>query len=403
VEWGANDNLYATVFRHGFIDLHRFGAAGGDEELTRTTGGALQPAPSPDGRLFFMSLQPDGFELRVLSSPAPLPPAAPLDAAALVPAVPPAPASPHRFEAETLPPARPYGIGRQELASRVGGASSPSANAMELGLRSGDVVGRLDALAMLSIGSIRGGSVAAAWRGLPVTLSAQLFRAEERRSGAFDARGGELRAAWEGFWPRYTLALQGGALSARDRHRTRTLGFIDSALRYRQVTGGASFAEELRLAGESGNGAHHGRAVATGRAHFGTLRLGVTVQRDTAGGGELLLGGVAPSIVPESFLAGRLLDPALPYGALSGDRYTGLRGEVTMGGLTGFWQRHDLGGAGRVSLAGVSAEVTSPPVPLVKLPALALTLGVARILDQPPAAPIAGGRTKAWIALEWRS
>jgi hypothetical protein len=402
VEWAAvGDDLYATVFRQGFIDIHRFPAAGGDEEITRTTGGALQPAPSNDGRLFFMSLQPDGYQLRLLLVPAALPAAPPLSAS-LVPAVPPPAAKALTFAEQPLPPARPYGIGRQELGTRFGGASSPSVNALELGLRSGDVVGRLDVLAIGSIGSIRGGSLAAAWRGLPVEFSAHLFRAEERRSGAFDATGAELRAAWQGLWPQHAVSLQSGALSVRDDGRRRTLLFADSSLRCRQVTGGASFSEELRLAGESGDGAHHGRAIVAGRARFGGLRLGVQAQRDQGSGRPLLLGGLTTSILPDSFMADRLLDPALPYAALAGDRYTGLRAEITMSGLTGFWQRHDLGRGTRLSLAGISAEVTSPPVPLVKLPAVELIVGVARLLGEPSGVRIAGGRTRGWIALKWR-
>jgi hypothetical protein len=203
-------------------------------------------------------------------------------------------------------------------------------------------------------------------------------------------------------WPQHAISLQSGALSVRDDGRTRTLLFVDSSLRCRQVTGGATFSEELQLAGESGNGAHHGRVVATGRARVGGLRLGIQAQRDEGSGRPLLLGGVTTSILPDSFMADRLLDPALPYAALAGDRYTGLRGEVTMNGLTGFWQRHDLGAGGRLSLAGISAALTSPPVPLVKLPALDLTVGVARLLDEPTGGPIVGGRTRGWIALKWR-
>jgi hypothetical protein len=34
--------------------------------LTRTRGGAFDPAPSSDGRVFFMSLEPDGYVVRML-------------------------------------------------------------------------------------------------------------------------------------------------------------------------------------------------------------------------------------------------------------------------------------------------------------------------------------------------
>ncbi|MGZ7039338.1 MAG: TolB family protein, partial [Thermoanaerobaculia bacterium] len=64
-EWSGSD-VIATVSRDGFIDLHRFGVAG-DTPLTRMNGAAFDPAPSPDGRVFFMSLTPEGFALRVVA------------------------------------------------------------------------------------------------------------------------------------------------------------------------------------------------------------------------------------------------------------------------------------------------------------------------------------------------
>src|SRR5205814_1584597 len=44
---------------HGFIDIAKDGAA-----VTRILGIAIDPAPSPDGSLYFMSLEPDGFVVR---------------------------------------------------------------------------------------------------------------------------------------------------------------------------------------------------------------------------------------------------------------------------------------------------------------------------------------------------
>ena len=71
-EWSRNsDDLFATVLDRGSIDIFRFPAA---EAVTRTSGGAFQPAPSPDGRLFFMALDPDGFNVRVLPRVEPAPP-----------------------------------------------------------------------------------------------------------------------------------------------------------------------------------------------------------------------------------------------------------------------------------------------------------------------------------------
>jgi hypothetical protein len=91
----------------------------------------------------------------------------------------------------------------------------------------------------------------------------------------------------------------------------------------------------------------------------------------------------------------RVLDPALPVAILAGDEYDGWRIESTVPGfpVTAFYQRHELG-ASRISLAGARAELHSDPFPILKLPGLDLTAGVARVLDE--------GDTNWWIGLRWR-
>src|SRR5438477_6715898 len=60
-EWGKDGALYAAVASRGFIDIAKDGLL-----VTRTLGAAMNPAPSPDGSLYFMSLEPDGFVVRKL-------------------------------------------------------------------------------------------------------------------------------------------------------------------------------------------------------------------------------------------------------------------------------------------------------------------------------------------------
>jgi hypothetical protein len=48
-------------------------------------------------------------------------------------------------------------------------------------------------------------------------------------------------------------------------------------------------------------------------------------------------------------------------------------------------------------LTGLEWDLASGPVPLVKMPGFHLTLGVARILDEP-----LDDRTEWWLALAWR-
>src|SRR5207302_8907545 len=64
-EW-SGDKLYASVATGGFIEIARIDD--GIAYVTRTSGAALDPAPSPDGSLFFMSLQRDGFVVRRLTN-----------------------------------------------------------------------------------------------------------------------------------------------------------------------------------------------------------------------------------------------------------------------------------------------------------------------------------------------
>ncbi|HET8773576.1 MAG TPA: hypothetical protein VFP80_07290, partial [Thermoanaerobaculia bacterium] len=70
-EWISDDELVVTVLAGGYAELYlvRDGVA---TPVTRTSGGAFEPAPSKDGRIFFMSLEPDGYVVRVLEERRPL-------------------------------------------------------------------------------------------------------------------------------------------------------------------------------------------------------------------------------------------------------------------------------------------------------------------------------------------
>ncbi|HEX2165193.1 MAG TPA: hypothetical protein VHM02_14710, partial [Thermoanaerobaculia bacterium] len=204
--WGRGEDagtVFASLGLGGFIDVYAFTEAEGGgwrrERLTRARGAAFAPEPG-DGELFFLSLEPDGLDLRRLgaagggaeeqvgeegtaaaggtfatggaisppaaersggtaepsprageeepgaaAAPQPLPSATP-DLTGLVPAVRPDPLDPPPPPLPEIepPPSRPYGIGRQELFFLSGGSTSPSNEGIELGLRGGDLLGRLD-------------------------------------------------------------------------------------------------------------------------------------------------------------------------------------------------------------------------------------------------------------------
>ncbi|HEX3109481.1 MAG TPA: hypothetical protein VHU41_10340, partial [Thermoanaerobaculia bacterium] len=362
-EW-IGDQVIASVMENGFVDLVQTGVP-----ITQMSGAAFSPAPSPDGRIFFMSLERDGYTLRVLDKVETAPPRTALSRS-LVPALPPAPSTPVRFASHPVPPSHPYGLGHQELGWFVSGNDAPSMHNTELGLRSGDVVGRFEAVAIASLGKEHGESVAVAYRGLPIELDAHAFTSREP---LIDQHGIELRGIFRSYFDAGAVTVESGALARRPS----SLGFFDARGRLAQTDS----SESLELAAES----HHARARARGEMKLAGIRFGAEAERDQ---GDVTVGGIAPSILPRSAVANRVLDPALDTATLAGRNYSGGRIDATFGdALTFFVRQHRLGE--KLNVEGVEIRDRMPATPLLKLPALGLSIGGAR----------AQGRNRYWIAV----
>ena len=175
-------------------------------QLTRSGGASLAPAPTSAG-LYFLGLTADGLDLRKmdLTNLSPLPtisisqelaPAARRQTAR----------APSAFTVEPIGESRAYGLGRQEAAPLLGGATAPSGNAIEAGIRLGDVVGRIDTTLVGSFsndGAARGGAIATSLRKYSFELGGTLFAYEERPSEHsaatfapdLERRGVELRVS----------------------------------------------------------------------------------------------------------------------------------------------------------------------------------------------------------------
>jgi Tol biopolymer transport system component len=415
--------IYTTIAGRGSVDVHAFAADTlAALPVTRGRGASLDPEPAPDGSLYFLALEPDGFRVRKLDKAEPLPsaPGGPESTRALNLAP--------SAEPSTLP-ARDYGIGRQELMALIGGSTSPSGQSLELGIRSGDVVGRLDVLAMASIGTgaLRGGAtVAALWKGWPVAISLQGFAAEERPSArptalaagrSLDGRrsGLELRGDWDRSFTLSRLTASAGFTGSQMQLRdaaslSRNLAFVRSGWSSFRVFGDLRIDPSLALSAERGTTEGvawtHSRGAAQLAASTSSWGLSASWERGRVTGAHepsdlIQLGGIRSSILPDSALANRVYEPALPAGILLGDRHEALRVELDLSELpTLFYTRHELGSSSQrdaIRLAGVRFDLRGSAIPLLRLPAYAINIGAARILDAP-----LRNRNQFWLGLAWR-
>jgi len=369
-EWGPNGELYASVARRGFIDIARLDSSGATP-LTRVAGAAMQVAPAPDGSLYFMSLEPFGFVVRKLATPAAAPDAPPANAA-LVPAVPPQPPKAVALESEAVAPSQAYGIGRQEIEPVVGAQFVNGGSSTEIGLRIGDVIGRLDTLLLGSTGDFRGGALASTWRGWPVSVTLHAFSL--RGEHGVEARGG-----WSAAFPASRVSITAGGLrlNANDR------AFVASRTSMRQRD---TASESLEVAADS---AHHARATARGSATLFGLRTAATVTAAR----HVSVGGAASSLEPSSLLIERIVDPALRRDAFAGNSYRGARLDVGSDAVTVFVQRHRSGAVTR-DVIGIEATLSHQPEPLIKTPTLDLAAGIARVPQE--------RAFRGWLTIRWR-
>jgi hypothetical protein len=430
--------VYGVVGLRGFLDLWAFPAAGPPDtdpvRLTRTHGGALAPEPAPDGKaVFFLSLEPDGLDLRRLELPA-----APSSSLAevdlpreLAPAIrPPVPTPPAPLAVVDVPPGRPYRIGRQELLPLIGGSGSSSGGAFEAGLRGGDVIGRLDWLLLGSLsssGGPEGGALSGIWRGWPVEVGFHVFRAGERPSEQhgggpggldLDRTGVEISARWDRLRAAGAASITGQALLSRidprngpgEDERIAALGASEGGTlrhgRWRLEQAAALHAEEGQTGGDGWT--RYGARVRLG-VRNGSTGLAVSLRRDdsrdvTRPFDRFQVGGAASSLLPDSVLSGRIEAPALPVGSLLGERHDGERAELRLGFLPApaFFERHRMDGGDWLSLAGLEWRWSTGPIPVGRVPALDVRVGVARILDTPADQARLDGDNRWWLTVVWR-
>ncbi|MCM2315032.1 MAG: hypothetical protein NDJ92_07770 [Thermoanaerobaculia bacterium] len=435
---GDGRTLFATVARDGFIEISRFDydpTAGTLRErghVTRGAGASFAPAVSDDA-LWFLALDPDGLDLRRM-------PLTSTEEALPTPEIPAGtqPVVRRAFEGIPAPLARkdladssPYGFGRQELSPLFGGGYSPSGSAFEGGARLGDILGRLETLALISAGSngaVNGGSLSARTRAFPVDLAARVFTYEESPSEQEDgtlSTSPDLDRVGIEAWLSHDRRWRGGALRSRaalygsdveivGRDGFTQLGFAMGArlAHAPMLPNGTLVPLTLDVSAQAGDtdeeswtrarGALTIAIVAGGKGATLLLEAG-TAGNDTPEFEHFEIGGVRGSLLPDAATANRVSVPAFPTGVLRGRRYDAARLDLRAGGglPTLFVQRVKAdvsAGDDELSLAGLEWSLDVESVPIARIPALELRLGTARVLDD----GLLEDETSFWVTMRWK-
>jgi hypothetical protein len=224
--WSPDSSrIYFTTDASGIWNVHSAAPddPASDRALTRVTGGAVAPAPTPDGRsIFFLELTAQGLDIRRVDATLTVTPFA-RPANDPFPILPPVSTTPARFPSDPVPPARPYRSWSTLTVRPIfSGTFGPDRYSEQVGVQTTDVLGRLNWLALVSSAResrvdhrrrhdrvFEGAATSLAYRGLAVALVTHAFVATERpgrhtfvKRPALDQR--RAGAALSGSWRRVT-------------------------------------------------------------------------------------------------------------------------------------------------------------------------------------------------------
>lgn len=415
----GSDSLVVVSERGGIANLELLSVPDRRARtLTRVTGAAVAPDVDPrDGSIWFLSMHSRGFDVRRLRRSV-----APADSAVAVTSDQFGFAGARAPQPRTLPTrplaaARSYGTGPRHQRWVPGGFASADGAGAFIAIYSGDIVGRLDAVAVGALGqrgTTQGGALRVAWR-YPrptVELGAHGFiqepsegRLAQPMSDSLDVNfaqglvavsGERLGDGWR------VRARLGGGAGTLDPVRSgashfRGLGFGDLAMSFVQASGASGLAERVHVHATQGHtrAAYH-RAVGslelatTGRDAF-PLELAGTygLLTGTPHPFELFtVGGVRSPVGDSSLLSQRYAMPMFPTGIARGDRLVAWR--VAMPTRT--WTLFFEGASAAMSVdafrtwnraVGVDMKYNLAPVPVAFAPRVSSRGGAAYLLDAP--------------------
>ena len=338
-----------------------------------------------------------------------------------------------------MAPGRPYGLGRQELFPLIGGSASSTGGVWELGVRGGDVVGRLDWLALGAIGdrwlARRGSARRRPGGGGRWTVGFHLFHSAERptreeavaRRGNLldlDRQGIELSASRDWRWSGGALASPAAALWDQVAPASRDVELDQRLLSLTGAWGGYRRCGLWRLQpGLCGplRGGRTPRRPAPGPAAGaapGSTSATTTPAWPSPGGATPRGMSARLRRLParrRRGLAAARVGPVEPHRPSPPCRWAPWWARTTRGSGPSspsrflpapiFYERHRVWGFGEprgdwLTLAGLEYRFRLDPMPVVRLPALDLRVGVARILDDPFGE--FEGSTRWWLVTAWR-
>ena len=411
----GGDALVVVSERGGIPNLERIDlSSGAVRPLTRVLSAAAAPEPAPDGAIHYLLLHAKGWNLH-RQPPAGGPAASVVALApALTPAVPPAADVAPAFPADTLAPARAYGLGPSGYLVLPGLSHSADGTSVEALLLRTDPVGRLSWLVQGRYGehgTWKGVSLAATWRGIRPHLGADAFFTEHepsRREGtafappSLDVRylgGAVLADLLRDFtWRAHRYRAGGSAGRLESPHggdgAPRLLGFAEMRSGYRFTTDdGGAVTATVDLHGSAGRtaGVEWMRGVAALGAGWrkdeggisGSLRYGET-RAGAPAFEHFVLGGPRAPLVDEALLSQRVEMPALPFGIAGGRRAVVYHGTLALGGLDPYYWGASFDDFERWHrVVGTETDAALPAFPFLRTPAVRLRAGVGYSLDEP--------------------
>ena len=444
-------SLVYTSERGGVPNITRLpiggGGAAAERSLTRVTGAAFAASPSAaEEAVYFLDLTPHGLDLRRV-----VPDSTPVrgDVVDLTTAptlLPRTPAAAVQRAAAASPPvavdtfavgllrSHPYGAGPRHYVGLPFGSATPDGFAAGLQLASLDPAGRLTWLLQGVASDPRpwhGASLRAAWRGLPATITGELFTASQGLNDRTRLAGGAPGESMLAVRTRYSAAavfasgerrLLTAASSGRapDVRLTGRVGLVAGRIRQDESSqaGPTTAATGRRLAtaeaalnagverGEHGVYGAFGGQVASGRTDAANWRRGIVSAAVGAYGPQYgarldgsyaaavagtptyerpAIGGAAPGLFDPGVLSQRIIFPALPTGYLTGTRAATARVAVTGASLTPYAATLAAGDRARswTHVVGVEARTATPFLPFARAPQSRLVAGIAEILSGP--------------------